>query len=609
MPLFYKKRVPEVLIQNEDLNDEFYQILEDENLDENQQMKLEKEFASGIEIIKRDDRLDKIAEDIVFHFPRRGYQGKGMVICVDKFTAVKMYDKVLSCWKNEKKQLVGQINKTMSDLEKHRLKKIRDYMQTVEMAVVVSEEAKEEEKFAEQDLDIKVHRKKMNAIDANGHDIEYRFKDPADPLQLVFVCAMWLTGFDAPTISTLYMDKPMKDHTLMQTIARANRVTPHEINGVVKKNGEIIDYYNVFRNMRRALSEYALGSEGKTDEMPVHEKEALFILLDDALAQGAAFCLGIDVDLESVLASQETFRKIKRLEDFADKILEKDEWKKEFFVYENTITGLYEASKPEILNDRSRPLVFVFQYLRGMIDTIIQMTDIDSAKLRISDLLDQSVVTTGESLSTKTPSHEYRITQKGKTWDLSKMDFENLKSEFKFKKHKNIEITDLRAFISDKLEKMIDQNTTRVDFAQKFQEIINAYNAGSSSVEDYYDDLMNFAENLKEEEERHIRESLTEDELELFDILKKDKMKKEEKQKVRLAARSLLHRLLEEHPKVLVQDWYKDSQSQARVKAAVEEVLDKELPKTYARDLFQKKCSRVFELIYEYASKGLKWAA
>ena len=609
VPLFYEKRVPEVLIQNEDLNDEFYQILEDEKQDENQQVKLEREFASEIEVIKRDDRLETIARDIAYHFPRRGYLGKGLVISVDKFTAVKMYDKVQNYWKEEMKRLVGRISKTKNDIEKHRWKKIRTYMQTVEMAVVISEEAKEEEKFAAQGLNIKNHRKKMNEIDANGHDIEYRFKDPEDPLQLVFVCAMWLTGFDAPTISTLYLDKPMKDHTLMQTIARANRVTPYEINGVIKKNGEIIDYYNVFRNMRKALFEYALGSEGEPGDSPVHEKAGLFTLLDDALNQGKAFCHTLNIDLGSVLASEEVLRNIEVFKEFADRLLERDDWKKEFFVYENTITALYEACKPEILSDGSRPLVFVFQYLRGIIDSIIQMKDIDSAKLRISDLLDQSIVTAKEELFLKRPKPEYRITRKGKTWDLGKMDFERLKSEFRYKKYKNIEITDLRSFIEERLEKMIQQNTTRVVFSQKLQEIIDAYNAGSSSVESYFDDLVNFAERLKEEDERHIREGLSEDELELFDVLKKDTMTKEENQNVKLAAKLLLHRLLEEHPRVLVQDWYKDSQSQAKVKSAVEEVLDNTLPKTYVKGLFQQRCNQVYELIFEYAAKGLKWAA
>ncbi|MDA8404089.1 MAG: HsdR family type I site-specific deoxyribonuclease, partial [Desulfobacteraceae bacterium] len=272
VPLFYQKRVPEVLIQNENLSDEFYQILEDENLDEKAQEKLEKEFATEMEVIKRDDRLDTIAKDMVTHFPSRGYLGKGMVISIDKFTCVKMFDKVQFFWKAEIKNLVGQIGKAQNESLKQRLQKKLDYMRAVEMAVVISEDAGEEERFTKQHLDIKPHRLKINAFDENGHDIEYRFKDPLDPLQLVFVCAMWLTGFDAPTVSTLYIDKPMKDHTLMQTIARANRVTSHTVAGVSKANGEVVDYYGVFRNMRKALSDYALEDDkepGKETETPV----------------------------------------------------------------------------------------------------------------------------------------------------------------------------------------------------------------------------------------------------------------------------------------------------------------------------------------------------
>ena len=218
-----------------------------------------------------------------------------MVVSLDKFTAVKMYDKVQRLWKEEIKELRGQIKKSKSEAEKKLLQKQLDYMRSVEMAVIVSEEADEEKKFAKQKLDIKPHRDRMNKLDEHGHDVEYNFKDPADPLQLVFVCAMWLTGFDAPTLSTLYLDKPMKDHTLMQTIARANRVTSWKINGVEKKNGEIVDYYNVFRNMRKALKDYAQGQEGQED-LPVREKKELFKLLDDAIAQGMAFCTELGID-------------------------------------------------------------------------------------------------------------------------------------------------------------------------------------------------------------------------------------------------------------------------------------------------------------------------
>jgi type I restriction enzyme, R subunit len=613
VPLFYEKRVPEVLIQNEDLSEEFYQILEDENLDDSQQTKLEKKFATELEIIKRDDRLETIAKDIVYHFPRRGYLGKGMVVSVDKFTAVKMYEKVQHHWKAEIKNLVGRIGKSANDIEKARLKKILDFMRATEMAVVISFENSETEteRFAKQGLDIKPHRDRLNTVDKEGHDIEYQFKDDGHPLRLVFVCAMWLTGFDMPSLSTLYLDKPMKDHTLMQTIARANRVSSHLIHNVTKTNGEIIDYYNVFRNMKRALADYALGDDSPQNEAdldsPVQPKSNLFTLLDDAIAQGLIFCQSHSIDLESLLATQDTFKNLDQFKQFADTLLQKDEWRKTFAVYDNTITSLYEACKPEILSD-PRPLVFVFQYLRGVIDSIIERTNIDSVSLRIAGLLDQSVVADDQGFKAKEYGAEYKIVQKGKIWDLSQINFEKLKTEFKAAPYKNIEITDLRSFLEDKLNQMLQQNTTRTDFAKRLQEIIEQYNSGGSSNENYYEALVDFAENLKQESERHVREELTETELELFDLLKKDKMTAAEAQKVKLAAKSLLTRLLATQPKVLVQDWHKDAQSQRRVKSTVEDVLDQNLPDTYDRIIFKAKCDNVFDLIYTRASAGEKWA-
>lgn len=609
VPLFYQKRVPEVLIQNEELGDEFYQILEDENLDDSQQAKLEKKFAREIEVIKRDDRLETIARDIVYHFPRRGYLGKGMVIAVDKFTAVKMYDKVQRLWKEEIKNLVGKTGKSGSDLEKHRLKKLIDFMRRVDMAVVVSGEAGEEEKFKAQKLDIKPHRTRLEQVDEHGHDIEYNFKDPEHPLQLVFVCAMWLTGFDAPTLSTLYLDKPMKDHTLMQTIARANRVTSFQINGVVKRNGEIVDYYNVFRNMKKALKDYAQGGEGLA-EAPVREKQELFRLLDDAINQAMAFCRERGIDIPQVVTSSNIFKNIGLFNDYADTLLGHDEWRKTFNVYENTISSLYEACKPEILGRASGRLVAVFQYLRGVIDSIIDQQDIEAVSLRIAELLDESVVVNKtEEFAAGQEKPTYQIVQTGKTWNLSKIDFDRLKEDFRHAAYKNIEIADLRTFIDTKITQMLQQNMTRTNFAQKLQAIIDTYNAGGSAAENYYDELLDLAREIKEEDERHVREGLSEDELEIYDLLKKDKMTKEERKKVKLAAKFLLHRLLEEHPRVLIQDWYKDSQTKSVVRSTVEQVLDEKLPKSYGRVLFKKKCETVFAMMLRYANSGRKWAA
>jgi len=606
VPLFYKKRVPQVLIQNDDLTDDLAEIYEGENLDAPQQAKLEDRFAQEIEIIKRDDRLDTIAEDIVYHFPRRGYLGKAMVVSLDKFTAVKMYDKVQRLWKKEIQELRGRIKKSTGEDEKSQLQKQLDHMRSVEMAVIVSEEAEEDKKFALQKLDIKSHRDRMATLDAHGHDVEYNFKDPEDALQIVFVCAMWLTGFDAPTLSTLYLDKPMKDHTLMQTIARANRVTSWKINGKEKKNGEIVDYYNVFRNMRKALKDYAQGQDGQ-EGLPVRDKDELFKLLDDAIEQGKSFCGGLGIELATVLESKDVFKNVALFDEYANTMLTKDEWWKGFAVYENTISGLYEACKPEILGRPVVRTVAVFQYLRGVLEAIIERTDISTVALLVSELLDESLVVDDGMVEDSKP--EFRITQSGKTWDLSTINFEKLREDFIEAPHKNIEIADLRAFIKQKLEQMLKVNASRTDFATRLQAIIDRYNAGSSSADNYFDELMKFTKDMKAESERHVREGLTEDELELFDLIKKDKMTTEETRRVRLAAKSLLHRLREESPKVLVQDWFRDSQSKGRVRSAVEDVLHTNLPDSYDRAVFAEKCNNVFETMLSYASQGVKWAA
>lgn len=613
VPLFYEKRVPKVLIQNDDLGDEFYELLEDEDLEDAQQEKLEKKYARELEVIKRDDRLDTIARDIVYHFPRRGYLGKGMVITLDKFTAVRMYDKVQQHWKDEQKRLLKLIKESTNEIEKARFKKIRDYMKTVEMAVVISDPKADEERFERQGLDIKPHIKRLDQLDEHMHDVEYNFKDPEHPLQLVFVCAMWLTGFDAPTVSTLYLDKPMKGHSLMQTIARANRVASYRIKGhsgdlVEKKNGEIVDYYNVFRNMRKALKDYAQGADGEAP--PVQEKSELFKLLDDAVVQTLEFCRERDIEMEVVFEKRDTFKSIGFFNQAADTLLSNEEWRKQFNVYENTVTALYEACKPEVFQLHGNLRIAAIQYLRGVVDALVEQTDIHAVSQKISELLDESVVVdNAEAFSIKDHQAEYEIVQKGQGWDLSKINYDKLREDFKKAEYKHIEIAELRAFIEHKLRQLLEQNHTRMDFAQRLQEIIDKYNSGSSSADAYFEDLVEYVGNLREESERHIREGLTEEELEIYDLLKKDKLTKSEEQKVKLAAKDLIIRLLEGHPKVLVQDWWKDGQTQRAVKSAIEEVLDKDLPESYDRVAFKEKCDNVFELVVEFAASGRKWVA
>jgi type I restriction enzyme R subunit len=611
VPLFYNKRVPEVLLQNSDIDEDLAEIVSDENLTEEQQIKLEREFAQEMSVLKADDRLETIAKDIAYHFPRRGYLGKGMVITIDKFTAVRMYDKVKRLWDEEKRKVMHQKNEASDPREKEELKLTLKWMDQTDMAVIISEEAGEEEKFAKQGLDIKTHRKRIQTPDENGQEIEDKFKNPTDSLQLVFVCSMWLTGFDAPTVSTLYLDKPMRDHTLMQTIARANRVTDVTINGKPKKNGLVVDYYNVFRNLKKAFASYGGGSIDsgeKQEDAPVAEKDKLYVLLNGAVKECEDWCTSIGIELKLIASSNLIFSKLGLFDDFADTIVGNDNHKKQFIVYDNTIDGLYEACKPEINSRRKDfPLVAIIHYLRQVIDGLADRGDLDSSKRRISQLLDKSIVAQNEdeNLNEVDENYQYYI----KPWkqiDLSKLDIEKLREEYHEAPHKNIEIADIRIFIADRLQQMMARNITRVSFAQKLQEIIDRYNTGNSNNENYFDDLMDFVKKMKDEEERAAREGLSETELEIFDLLKKENLTKAEEQKVKLAAKSLLHKLQEERPTVLITDWYKDTQTRMQVLSAIKSVLDKTLPESYDRTVYSNKCDIIFDHFLTMAQKTNK---
>src|SRR5437879_1326890 len=139
-------------------------------------------------------------------------------------------------------------------------------MEETDLEGAVSQAQNEAADMAEQGLDITPHRRRMVT-----EDLETKFKEPGDPFRIVFVCAMWMTGFDVPSCSTIYLDKPMRNHTLMQTIARANRVFGD------KTNGLIVDYVGVFRNLQRALAIYGSGAAGAATpgEMPVMPKTEL----------------------------------------------------------------------------------------------------------------------------------------------------------------------------------------------------------------------------------------------------------------------------------------------------------------------------------------------
>ena len=601
VPLFYSRRVPEVGLQNDFLDDDVVDIIEDENLNEAETRLLENSSSRILEVIKREDRLDKIAQDIAHHFPRRGFLGKGMVVSVDKYTAVKMYVKVQHYWKIEKQKIMQERNTASTPEERARLTNILNYMDKVEMAVIISEEADEVEKFSKLGLDIAEHRRKMNEISPEGLDIEDRFKLDYDPLQLVFVCAMWLTGFDVKNLSTLYLDKPMKGHTLMQAIARTNRVYPG------KPCGIIVDYVNVFKYMQKALSQYAVGDDG--GDFPAKDIEKLLGYIDATITEADEFLLSIGISLDKIITESSTLDRLDMLRVAYNTIISKDDCKEEFKVILNTLVNLYDASKPEVFEmGWSNEKYSALEYLHGLFYNTIDDQKIARARLRMAQVLDSSVTVEGSTDPGESGDDTKYVIHGTKVIDLSKIDAEELRREIKTAQYKAIEIDDLKEYLEKALQQMLEKNCTRTKFSQRFRNIIDRYNAGGSENEDYYEQLVQLIEELKAENERANTEGLTEEELELFDLLiAGKKLTQAEEQKVKLSAKNLFKKLTESRKSLFVVDWYKDDQPKERVKSAVADSLNEDLPESYDKDSFQSKIDLLMNHFIDMAVQGYGW--
>ena len=579
VPLFYENRTPELQLVNPDLNDQIYDLIEEAELNPEQEAKLERDLSRQYHIITRDDRLETVARDVVNHFLGRGFQGKAMVVSIDKATALRMHTKVRRLWGDEidrvKRELGGY---QLSPEKKAELETRLKILEETDMAVIVSPGQNEIDHMQKLGLDIRPHRERMNA-----EELDEKFKDTEDHLRLVFVCAMWLTGFDAPSCSTIYLDKPMRNHTLMQTIARANRVFPG------KHSGLIVDYANVFASLEKALAVYGAGQGGAT---PVRNKEQLIADLKKAVEEADRFCSEKGVSLAAIEgAPPKTMERLHLISEAVNALISPDPLRKAFLAHDRIVRTLYDAVKPspEALAHAPRiaALVAITDAIKSQLNP--NPPDISEVMGRINDLLDQSIE--GVEMAAKPLP----------LLDLSKIDFAALAKRFKDSKKKNIELEALKASVKALLDRLIAINRTRTNYREKFEELIEAYNNGSKTIEQVYQALLELSGSLTEEEARHVWENLTEEELTVFDLLTRPgpELTTEEKEEVKKVAR-LLHQRLE---RLITFNWRQTIQARARVKNAIEETLDEGLPRAYAPNLYKNKCGVVFEHVYETYSE------
>ena len=584
VPLYYENRVPRLQLTNPDLNIDFEQILEEAELDEAQEAKLKDKFESEYHLITRDERLETVAKDIVSHFIGRGYRGKAMVISIDKPTAVKMYDKIQKHWQQKLQSLKSELNSSVPRDKQKQLETLIQYMEETDMAVVVSTSQNEIDDLGRRGVDIRPHRRRMNS-----EDLETKFKNPDDPFRIVFLCAMWTTGFDVPSCSTIYLDKPQRNHTLMQTIARANRVFKDKVNGL------IVDYIGVLRNLEKALAIYATGSNGEGSN-PIADKSKLVEELREAIEKISDFCRNLGINFAEIEAA-DRLQQIHLIDAAENHILVNDETKRNFLEQARNVYKLFKAILPDTAANNFSGICSLINIIARKIKNLSEPVDISEVENAVEELLDRSIAPEGYIINSGQNTYD------SEQLDLSQIDFEQLAEQFNTE-HKRTQAEKLKGAINRKLKEMVQLNKSRIDLQEKFEQMIAEYNEGHISEDRHFEDIFDFLNVLSEEEQRADSEELSEEELAVFDLLTKPEphLTVPQREEVKTSVKNLLDKLKKKN---LVLDWRKQQQLRAQTELTVQTILDEGLPETYTQELFEKKWKAVYQHVYEsYYGEG-----
>ena len=587
VPLYYENRGEKLQeLKNPEINEEIAAALEQAgDLDASQLAKLEREFAKEVHLLTAKKRLRLVAQDFVRHYSNLWTSGKAMFVSYNKVTCVRMYNYVQEYWQREIKLLEQAIEKCDSQQEVQEMQRKLAWMKETDMAVVVSQEQNEIQTFQKWDLDIKPHRERMEK-----EELDKQFKDADSKLRVVFVCAMWLTGFDVKTLSCLYIDKPMKAHTLMQTIARANRVAEG------KTNGLIIDYIGIVKALRQALADYTAnpaGGNGGND--PTVNKEELIKHVLEAIAAATAFLQEHDFVLDRLIRA-ENFMKLFLLKEAANAMCETAEIRKTYCTYATTLLKLWKYLDREDITHEMKQQKDAIEAIYKELQKKRQHADITDLSVAINQIVNDHLEIEATMAAEDAPSR----------FDISGINFELLRREFAKSREKNLIMKDLQDVLQERLAQMMAANPSRINFYEKYQQIIHDYNSEQDrvSIEKTFEDLMKLSNQLSEEERRYVREGFENDEqLSMYDVLMKDDLTKEDIKKLKKVAVELLNKIKQQletmdHP-------FDKQETKASLIITIRDLLWAELPQSYSDESI----NYYRDKVYNYVSQRYGYVA
>lgn len=578
VPLYYENRGEKIEdLHNPEITEQILDAIEAADLDVDQQDKLEAEFAKEIHLMIAEPRLESIARDFVNHYSDLWTSGKAMFVCLNKVTCVRMHNYVQEYWAKEIEGLESKI-KNASQQEAQELRRKLKWMEETEMAVVISQEQNEIQTFKEWHLDIKPHREKMEK-----RELDKEFKDSKSPLRIVFVCAMWLTGFDVKCLSCLYLDKPLKAHTLMQAIARANRVNEG------KSNGLIIDYIGIVKALRKALADYTANVSGISGTDPTIDKKELISRITDTIGKAKIFLAEHDFDLESLIVAV-GFAKLSYLQEAANAVCGTIEDKKTYSTYASELNRLMKYIDRADITEHTRKqyeaiaaIYAELQKKRKHVNTTNLMIEINSIISSYIEIQHMPITSNQET----------------RRFDISAIDFGLLRTEFSKVKRKNLVMRDLEEIIQQKLDRMLFTNPERINYYERYQQIIMGYNAEQdrATIEKTFMDLMDLANQMNQEEQRYAREGFSSDEeLSLYDMLFRDDLSKNDIKKLKEVATTLLRKIKNRIAEI--DHWTDKQETKAEIDNLIRNILYAELPLCYDEISISTYRQRIYEYVY-----------
>ena len=580
VPLYYENRGERLQdLQNPEINEEIATALEQAgDMDASQLAKLEREFAREVHVLTAEKRLRIVAQDFVRHYSDLWTSGKAMMVSYNKVTCVRMYEYVQEYWNKEILLLEKQIKDCRSQQEVLEMNRKLKWMQETEMAVVISQEQNEIQTFQKWGLDILPHRQKMEK-----RELDKEFKNKDNRLRVVFVCAMWLTGFDVKTLSCLYIDKPMKAHTLMQTIARANRVAEG------KTNGLIIDYIGIVKALRQALADYtanAEGGEGGND--PTIDKRELIKHVYEAIAAATTFLKEHYFELQELIEA-DNFIKLELLKEAANAMCETAEIRKTYCTYATTLLKLWKYLDREDITTEMKRQKDAIEAIYKELQKKRKHADITDLSVAISRIVNEHMQMGATMVAESEASRRF---------DISSINFDLLRQEFARSREKNLILKDIQDLLQERIAQMMAQNPARINFYEKYQEIIREYNQEQNrvNIEHTFEELMQLSHKLTEEEKRYVREGFENDEqLSMYDVLMKENLSKEDIKKLKKVAVDLLAKIKEmietmDHP-------FDKRETKATIIIAIRDTLWSELPESYSDESINHYKDAVYDFV------------